>query len=231
MNMRQSLQLSIPAACRQSWSGMQKLKDGRYCSACQKTVIDFTAMTDAELIKHFQQSATPTCGRFTAEQLNRNLLLPRKPLPFLKYLVFVSLPAFLLSFKTGAQVQPVATETSPVTFKKQKEKRVGSIKLINGLVYNGVGVAQPGVQVSVAGTNEQTVTNAKGEFGLESVLPTDTIVFHHIDHYELQLPATRFEKDGLVQMSAIQAMLGGPVVEFKPKPRNKTEKKKWFRQK
>lgn len=220
------MKLSVPSACRQSWSDMQVVKNGRYCNACQKTVIDFTAMTDAEVIRHFQQNAAATCGRFTSDQLNRNLFLPRKPFPFLKYLIFVSLPAFLFSLKTEAQVQPAATKASPVTLKKQKDKKVRNIKLISGLVNNGVGAAQPGVLVYVAGTNQHTVTNARGEFNLESVLPMDTIVFHHTDHYELRLPATRFEKDGLVQMRAIQAMLGGPVVAFTPKPR--TKKKKWF---
>ncbi|MBX2906937.1 MAG: hypothetical protein KF744_12915 [Taibaiella sp.] len=46
------LNLSIPSPCNQPWEEMTASgNDGRYCSHCQKTVIDFTTWSDASLHK------------------------------------------------------------------------------------------------------------------------------------------------------------------------------------
>lgn len=46
---------------------------GRHCAACQKTVVDFTQKTDAEILAALTQATSGTCGRFRAEQLARPL--------------------------------------------------------------------------------------------------------------------------------------------------------------
>ena len=46
---------------------------GKFCSSCQKTVIDFSTKTDAEVQAFFQQNKNkPVCGRFLNSQLNAN---------------------------------------------------------------------------------------------------------------------------------------------------------------
>ena len=46
---------------------------GRHCAACQKTVVDFTQKTDAEILAYLAGAAGPACGRFRAGQLARPL--------------------------------------------------------------------------------------------------------------------------------------------------------------
>lgn len=71
---RRAASLHIPAPCTQSWAAMTPTGPGRHCAACQKTVVDFTSKTDAELLAYFQQAAGErTCGRFRAGQLSRAL--------------------------------------------------------------------------------------------------------------------------------------------------------------
>ena len=48
--MAKNIQISIADPCRQNWDEMQVIKDGRYCASCQKTVVDFTAMSDQEVL-------------------------------------------------------------------------------------------------------------------------------------------------------------------------------------
>jgi hypothetical protein len=41
--------------------------------ACQKTVVDFTAMSDAEILQYMSQAASQVCGRLAPGQMNRDL--------------------------------------------------------------------------------------------------------------------------------------------------------------
>ena len=82
--MSKYLKLEIPNSCHQDWHTMLPETKGRYCLSCQKKVVDFTHMSDTELAHFFQQAKEPTCGRFSAHQLNRNLAVPKKPQPWIK---------------------------------------------------------------------------------------------------------------------------------------------------
>jgi len=52
---------------------MQPAEKGRHCAACQKTVVDFTMMSDAEVIRHLAHSGPNVCGRLAPDQVNRTL--------------------------------------------------------------------------------------------------------------------------------------------------------------
>jgi hypothetical protein len=116
--------LNIPKPCHEDWSKMRPEDKGRYCGACQKTVIDCRDMSDRQLVQFFRQPLTNVCGHFHADQLNRSIELPRKKLPWIKYFFTISLPAFMLSLKASAQkeimgklavvkVQPMEDSSTP----------------------------------------------------------------------------------------------------------------------
>jgi hypothetical protein len=66
--------LAIPQPCSESWDAMTPATAGRHCAACQKTVVDFTLKTDAEILAYLAKAAAGrTCGRFAAGQLERPL--------------------------------------------------------------------------------------------------------------------------------------------------------------
>ena len=70
--------ITIPRPCHEDWAGMTAQKDGRFCGSCQKTVIDFTAKTDAEILAFFvakadEKDVKGVCGRFKTDQLAREL--------------------------------------------------------------------------------------------------------------------------------------------------------------
>lgn len=66
------LRINIPEQCPASWADMQPDDQGRFCNQCQKTVIDFTEMTD-EAVYNFllAQKGKNVCGRMRATQLDR----------------------------------------------------------------------------------------------------------------------------------------------------------------
>jgi hypothetical protein len=53
---------------------MQPTEKGRHCQSCCKTVVDFTLMSDAEIIRHLSQAGAHVCGRLMPDQLNRTLM-------------------------------------------------------------------------------------------------------------------------------------------------------------
>jgi len=63
--------LSIPQPCSEDWSAMLPKASGRHCSACVKTVVDFTGMTDKEISDYMHSNPVNVCGRFKSEQLLR----------------------------------------------------------------------------------------------------------------------------------------------------------------
>lgn len=67
--MNRTPKISIPNPCTENWAAMIPDEKGRYCSACQTSVQDFTSLSDSELISFFKQKQIPACGRFAQRQL------------------------------------------------------------------------------------------------------------------------------------------------------------------
>lgn len=96
--MPKKLQLRIPIPCHENWENMTDAEKGRYCSSCQKIVTDFSNMSDSEIALFFKKpSSGSVCGRFLQDQLNRDIDIPRKRIPWIKYFFHFALPAFLVS--------------------------------------------------------------------------------------------------------------------------------------
>jgi hypothetical protein len=76
--MKESLRLSIPTPCTEDWNKMLPVERGRHCQQCCKTVVDFSGMRDAEVLRFFKDWSTAAgsggvCGRFASDQLRREL--------------------------------------------------------------------------------------------------------------------------------------------------------------
>lgn len=64
------LKISIPKPCYEDWDAMTPGNQGRHCSVCAKTVVDFTSMSNEEVQAYFINRKTgSTCGRFRGDQL------------------------------------------------------------------------------------------------------------------------------------------------------------------
>lgn len=122
----QKLQLSIPEPCHQDWNDMSPNEQGRFCSSCAKTVIDFSIMTDAQLFLYFENLKNENvCGRVYSDQLDRpieTIPMPRKKI--LWYWQYVI--AFFIMLGKGQQakaqgeIRPQTTQ-QPDTTKETPE--------------------------------------------------------------------------------------------------------------
>jgi hypothetical protein len=54
----------IPTPCNENWDKMTPTEQGRFCSLCSKTVVDFTRMSDDEVLNYFANHKNENvCGR------------------------------------------------------------------------------------------------------------------------------------------------------------------------
>lgn len=95
------LKLAISTPCHENWDAMLPNEKGRHCLSCQKTVVDFSKMTDTQVIHFFQEYKSSTCGRFLDTQLNRPILQPIITKPQSRFAWLLS--ALLLPLSTNAQ--------------------------------------------------------------------------------------------------------------------------------
>lgn len=101
--MAKKIQLSIPEPCHENWNAMTPVEKGKFCGSCQKQVIDFSVMSDRQLAEFFKRpSSGSVCGRFMTDQLDRDIEIPGKRIPWLKYFFTIASPAFFLSLKASA---------------------------------------------------------------------------------------------------------------------------------
>lgn len=66
------LHVSIQDPCHENWQQMTPNEQGRHCLACQKTVVDFTQMSDQAILTYLRQTTSGVCGRFSIDQLDRH---------------------------------------------------------------------------------------------------------------------------------------------------------------
>ena len=77
--MHKSIELDIPTPCTQEWGRMSPDGAGRFCNHCNKTVIDFTGWSDADLYRFLATKKENVCGRFLTSQLRHELNIPHQP--------------------------------------------------------------------------------------------------------------------------------------------------------
>ncbi len=125
--MSKKLQLTIPKPCHENWDAMTPVQQGKFCGSCQKQVVDFSNMSDRQVAEFFKKpilslsKGGSVCGRFMTDQLERDIEIPKKRIPWVKYFFQFAIPAFLVSIKASAQktqgqirVKAVTTDTVKV---------------------------------------------------------------------------------------------------------------------
>lgn len=73
----QNFSIQIPAPCSENWEHMTPREKGKFCSACSKTVYDFTQMSNNDIAKVLTDNPEQ-CGVFTKEQLDTVYQIPQK---------------------------------------------------------------------------------------------------------------------------------------------------------
>lgn len=171
-----SFKITVNDPCQEKWGSMQADNLGRFCDSCQKSVIDFTHFTDADLIKWLSNNKYKACGRFAPEQLDRFInkgstfsLQWFKPGMIAASLVaLLSLPK--LSIAANAKSHPTYQSSDYKQFKSSyiNEKVEGAFVVVKGRVIDNDDQSPVvGAQIIIKGTKISTVSRADGYFELK----------------------------------------------------------------
>ena len=214
--------ISIPEPCHQSWQQMTEANNGRHCAHCCKTVVDFTLMSNDEIIAHLSNSSH-VCGRFGQQQLgNLNYDLYKNSLPkaswWKRAAVIIGIAGPFLSHKANAQAKPTIINTgdtygngdrSSVTLGKVVPNRL--ITVTGKVLAKEDKLPIPGAMIKVKGTNSGTVTNVDGKFTI-NVQPGSTLVVSFIGYETQQVPIANNANKPLDIVMQMNATMTGEVV-------------------
>jgi hypothetical protein len=175
--------ITIEKPCDQSWQQMTEDGNGRYCGQCCKTVVDFTRMTDAEILAYFS-IRDHVCGRFDTQQLDRlNQSLSYNRGSFLNWKSW-GLAAMILGFSQYVKAdtkQAIKVEQSP--YRNKHEPVIDSSIIVKGrVIAQEDGLPIPGTTVRIKGKNEVTSTDVNGEFKIEAHSVSDTLIASFIGY-------------------------------------------------
>lgn len=183
------IEINIPKPCSENWNKMSPNEKGHFCGSCQKTVFDFTKLSDKAIVDkiRFENSL---CGRFSIEQLNRELVVPKK-----KSAIWTASIAGILSFLSAANDKIQAQTNTEITQTIKDENflvgdlavAVNSKFIISGLVSNmrdgspvfGVNVRN----LSNSGIETSVQTNFDGKYKIIAA-EDDILVFSCVGYRE-----------------------------------------------
>jgi hypothetical protein len=167
--MSRPLQLHIPTPCHENWENMHPNEKGRHCAACQKTVVDFTLMSDAEVIHYFSKAAGSVCGRVGSDQLNRKLEVPRPP----RKSPWVGWPVLLSGLLFTSDEPGSHHSGKPVTHQCARPATVN----LEDMVLGGISIGRPDTSAigQVGDRHEILDTTVVTEVGAIMVVDPDEI--------------------------------------------------------
>ena len=230
--MKEKLYLSIADPCHEDWNKMTAVEQGRFCSSCQKKVVDFTNQTDEEIIFFFNNYNGSACGRFNDDQLDRPIQqIELKPASsFLKYAAGLLLPVSLFATKAKGQFKgqlPNQTNKtvcmpSSVTGKEQvivlggySTSRQQKTLFVSGSVIDET-TKEPlaGVSIMIKGTNKGVVTDEKGVYSIYLPSKKSELQFTSIGYEMKEIKGNAFDKNNnlMVKMKTVSTELFGEII-------------------
>ncbi len=227
------MQISIPTPCHENWHAMLPEEKGRFCLSCQKTVIDFSNMNDAEILKYIAGGSKNLCGKFSPDQLGRDITeQPGRKRNVFRYAWNMAVAFLIFSAKTSAQVKPAkdnivcgpATKVNEGQGSMVLGKMIADSRVIKGRVTDTDGNAIPFASVYIKNGKYGQSCDANGAFRITVTSSQyDTLVFSAVGYTLKEVSLNRQVSNDslLVQLKGhdMTGWLGGAVVITKVKRR------------
>lgn len=211
--------LRIEKPCEEPLKNMHDVPGGKHCDLCSKKVLDFSNLSDNEILKILQESkGEKFCGIFFKNQLNRPLqnekaipLHPRKAI-FSKIAARLALTVSIInSFPAQTTkhsiIKSVVLKAPKINSEKKKEKTDDSSFVISGkIISSNKGTPLP-AKVSFITVQKvySTQTDKDGNYSLEvpkEILKYESLIeFAPFDYtYDKKLVIYKIENLGRKQL-------------------------------
>jgi|GEM_PF-1964408 len=174
-------QFDIAKPCTENWEEMTPAAQGRHCSACQKTVVDLTTMTDRQILKAYEKSNGEMCGRALTTQLNQPSIIEPAFVRKVKWRGFAALITGVLGFghlqgqeavipETIVNTEVSATNTIEPSKSIDKKPNYLYKTTFSGVVTDETGESLPFANVILEVDGHQvsgTTTDQNGRYAME----------------------------------------------------------------
>jgi hypothetical protein len=161
---KQPLKIAIPNACNQNYMAMDHKADGKFCSNCSNIIIDFSEMTDVELIRYFKKYPATHCGRFHVSQLSRKIETISIRNNLFSYFSKIAAGLVALSTLKFSSAKANYKNVNSISWQQNKNKKVQNTytdtATISGIITNNkmeplqnVAISFNGVQVATTDKN------------------------------------------------------------------------------
>lgn len=168
--MSRTYQLQISSPCAEDWGTMLPEEKGKFCLSCQKSVIDFSGMSDAAIVRVLEQSTGDICGRLRASQQQRNIEAKANPGPWIRnslsygLSILCTLSAqYVWAVRAPIDITPITNGVNPssTNFVSDNDTIFLKGRIID---YEKEGV--PGAVIDISGTSISVISDVDGEFKL-----------------------------------------------------------------
>ena len=157
--------ITIPRPCHEKWDLMTPTEKGKYCSSCQKEVVDFTNKSSFQLASILGKGGN-VCGRFRENQLNKQISSPRNTHLHRTGLAFGIGSLLSLCSPIHSQEQTIAIEKVSAIGEPSAITKIETQKLF-GTVTDQDGLPLPGVNITIEKTDIGTQTDFDGNFEIQ----------------------------------------------------------------
>lgn len=171
------MKLTIPSPCSENWNNMTPQGRNKFCASCRKTIIDFSTLSDAAVIRYLQEQPQDVCGRFSNTQLERDLVQDyRFPFKFSRIAAGM-LGLLSLTGAIHAQHNPQRDESGKKIHLAPESKTAVNAQADGTVVIKGkitdrhTGEPLPFVMAGITGTSINTISDIDGEYTLS--IPAD----------------------------------------------------------
>jgi hypothetical protein len=235
--MEKQVSLSVPKPCAESWSSFTSTDSGAFCASCSKVVVDFTQMSENEVIDFTGQKTNTVCGRFRTTQLKTysvpDLTSIRPSWGLLKASLLIML--FLMVSKPSISHALTGKSSPELAIYPQQQNEHGFYLKdysIKGVVKSEEDNAPiPGVNIYLKGSAIGTVSDESGQFEFPQKLKEgDVLVFSFIGLETKEFIITNTTQERVEISLALSAaiMMGEVVVGQIYTVKQPTTAQKWW---
>lgn len=176
--------IDIPKPCHEQWQQMTTVSNGRYCGHCCKTVVDFSTMSNQEIITHLS-GKKDVCGRFAPFQLHSiNYALADQQRSWFKWSIVVAFFWGLTSYnKAGAKMVNVAVQVSKPPH-SQKQQSIVADSVTKRVLKNGTLSNKSNRKTLAIDTLPSAHNNCNNSKQLQLINSSDTAIneIYNIEH-------------------------------------------------
>ncbi len=166
----QTIKLNIENPCHENWDNMLEEEKGKFCQACQKSVVDFSRMTNEQIIDFINSTNEKICGRIAKHQLNvpisnyRNVKTPF----FNRYVAGFVLALGLYYPATSQNTKPANEKVQTMgEISVRNKPALNKPLLIRGrLIHEKTKKPIAGALVTIAGSDKTTTSDKQGNYSI-----------------------------------------------------------------